>query len=273
MPKLLSIKNFLGMNTTKRKLPPQQAREISDMVSERGLTRTRPGFGKYNVLAQSGAILGIFDYRRKNGQKGYLFADANGDWWEWEQFHFGPEEDGGDNFWWTVMYEANEMPDVAYPVWILYDQLNKCSVSNGILTIPFTAEVSNEIVVYQEDVMANNATGNILEIRAKGVGLESSGPNAQFSIRDGTKQSSMAIRSDKILGGASEYVMDTMDDYHIYRLTAKGTNSKVYVDGVLRITFTPSSNALNKVYFGLYSPSGLSCSLLIDYVRYYTGGF
>ncbi|KKL26669.1 hypothetical protein LCGC14_2392950, partial [marine sediment metagenome] len=42
MPKLLNVKNFLGLNTMKRKLPPQLAREISDMVSERGLTRTRP---------------------------------------------------------------------------------------------------------------------------------------------------------------------------------------------------------------------------------------
>ena len=96
---MLSLKNFYGLNTVKRKISPQYAREIQDMVIKKGLTRVRPGFTKDTDYAFSGAILGMFNYKRKNGVSANLLASDYGslyDGFEWPQYGFG--EIGGFDF-------------------------------------------------------------------------------------------------------------------------------------------------------------------------------
>lgn len=281
MPNLISLKNFYGMNTLKKKLDPRSAREMADMVAERGLIKTRPGFGKYNVVAQSGAILGIFDYRRKNGQMGFLMPDANGDIYKWEQFHFGSGwvwnptlwnpilgewgywEWEGDNFWWTGEYEANELPTVADPVWTIHaGDPSISSISDGFLTI--TGE--DAVCIYKRlNVLGDNATGNIIEARVKSA-ITVGDTLRYLQIADNAKAAELLIYADRISCYGDIYSMDTTDDYHIYRITLKSTSAKVYVDGVLRISKTATNANVDQILFGYSAGSW-------DYVRYYVGGF
>ena len=82
MPKLLSIRNFRGCITTGdiKDISPEHAYEQSDMCNTLlDSISTRSGTTKYFTTAFSGSILGLFQYRRRNGQLATLSATANGD--------------------------------------------------------------------------------------------------------------------------------------------------------------------------------------------------
>lgn len=74
----MNIKQFQGMNTVRNKLSPEVCSEQQDMVSQRGQVKTRGGFAKFNPLAFSGGILGLFDYKCKNGLRYMLAFDNTG---------------------------------------------------------------------------------------------------------------------------------------------------------------------------------------------------
>ncbi len=82
MPKLLSIKNFRGIVTIgdSKDIPPEHVREQQDLTNTLlDAISTRPGTTKFNTTAFSGGLLGLFQYRKKNGQLAVLSATTNGD--------------------------------------------------------------------------------------------------------------------------------------------------------------------------------------------------
>ncbi len=246
MPKLLSVKNFLGMQTTKRKLPPRYAREIQDMISERGLTRVRPGFTKYNPQAQFAEILGIFDYRRKSGQTGDFFYD-------------------------TVTYEANELPQDASPPWDSQYQDRGSSVSGGILT---TGHPIDDSQWFLEDPYGPIPDmGNVMEVYMKVITEEGALPDrkAIFGIGNGSWTTLLKIYEDKITDDiGNDYSMDTTDDFHVYRMTLKSGDAIIYVDGIQRLTLPPQSSPHRRFRF---EQNGGGHRSQWDYVRCYRGGF
>ncbi len=177
-------------------------------------------------------------------------------------------------FHWTVMYEANELPTAADPVWTLGGDESNCSVSNGILTV--TRVPGFGLTYALPNILGSNANGNIIEIRAK---YYSGTYRLYFYFHDGVKRVCFGIDSSKVsLHGTSAtqlYYMNTRDAFHIYRITIKGNYGKVYVDGILRMSsYLQYSSSDSDIYFTLLDsqrPATTTC--LLDYLRCYTGGF
>ncbi len=143
-----------------------------------------------------------------------------------------------------------------YSVEVTYD--------GGILTTEGTGVT---IVSYYRDDLVSNSVGNMVETRMKYI----TGTTAcQLTLRAEPKTTTLVILSYEIAvdGGGGNYIMDTTDTFHTYRLALKNNVVKVYVDGILRITSTPNvQTGYNRVYF----ITGDTAEAQWDYVRYYTG--
>ncbi len=168
---------------------------------------------------------------------------------------------------WTVMYEANELPAVAYPPWTILSDDSGCSVSNGILSHGGNASWK------RDNVASGNSVGNILEASIK-INSIAIVPRASLVIVDGTRSALVEIFKDRIDNfGQGTIYMDTTDTFHTYKMMLKGLTLRVYIDGVyipqLNYTF---DDDLNIFYFG-GNGIGPGYRSQWDYVRYYTGGF
>ncbi|MBI5701153.1 hypothetical protein HZC34_04810 [Candidatus Saganbacteria bacterium] len=126
----------------------------------------------------------------------------------------------------------------------------------------------------------SHTTGWVTEGRVKGGAIEA---DPSWKIRnlnpyDGVKELICTIRNDKISEFISklEYKMDTTDDFHVYRIAAKGNDFKVYIDGTLRIDGTgvmPKIPSITENSFRWNDIAGTADSESSwDYVRYYEGG-
>lgn len=75
-------------------LPAEYAREMRDMISDRGFTKTRPGFNRFDPTAQGVASLGplgLFQFRRKNGQWSTISFSDDGKMYDWPSWIWGME--------------------------------------------------------------------------------------------------------------------------------------------------------------------------------------
>jgi hypothetical protein len=100
----------------------------------------------------------------------------------------------------------------------------------------------------------------VMEARAKVVSGSS-----WVIFTDGWAQARLGLWSDHIdLWGRSDirYNMDTTRDFHLYRIVAKGTDLRVYVDGQLRLdgkgAFRPAAaGGRNELAFGASNSADL----------------
>ncbi|GAG72130.1 unnamed protein product, partial [marine sediment metagenome] len=165
---------------------------------------------------------------------------------------------------WTVDYTADALPDASDPVWIKTGDDSLCSISEGI----FTLKAGDEDLFYVRwNDMASNDIGNMIEVRMKKIS-----PGAFYSrvaLADGTHLLRLSIYLDRIrIPGGETYYMDTTDSYHTYKITMKGDQGKVYVDGELKASGISGDTSSNYVEF----LGERETEAKWDYVKYYTGG-
>jgi len=175
---------------------------------------------------------------------------------------------------WTTQYNANELPTAATPAWTKEGAFATEEISPaGILHIISDA-VSGYGLYGRYSLNFSNSAGGTLEVKLKIVEADEE-YDCYFLLRDGTKNHEVAITNTSVILSPNispqTYSMNTTDDYHTYRLTGQGSTSKLYIDGILRLTHTnPGSSAVNGVEFGNVTPTG--SELLWDYVYYRTDG-
>lgn len=182
----------------------------------------------------------------------------------------------GDEPTWTVNYECSVEPDVAVPAWIL-GGVDFCTVVNGVIEIDTITPGGAALCSYKRNEAAfDNAVGWTVEVDMKVLTSAAEDERIRLRIEDGAWEDSLVFSSSKIklIDDGTEYAMDTTDDYHVYRVTGKGTVIKVYVDDVLVITGTLVNADLDKsVTFGDGSAvAGQNSKSRWNYVKYFLGG-
>ena len=108
---LLNIKNFFGMLTMggNKSLLPDFCREQQDMIANRGFCKTRPGFSRFDPTAQAvGSLgpLGLFQFRRKNGQWSTLSFSDDGKMYDWPDWFWNMGFIGGFSYPSDVFYDS-----------------------------------------------------------------------------------------------------------------------------------------------------------------------
>lgn len=176
---------------------------------------------------------------------------------------------------WTVRYEADALPTASTPVWVGEDA--GVSVAGGILHYTRTQG--------QGGGSYNLADGNInglftVEWKTKIV----TAPdiyNHVISMYSGAYYFEVDVEEDRVLIDGDyisevtqEYLMDTTDDYHTYRLTANGTAVNLYIDGVLKLTGTLNlvDTTSGTIYFGSWVVGASGTDWYLDYLYYRTDG-
>jgi len=218
----------------------------------------------------------------KYPQKDYII-DSQSEWNEGTFINTESESSPGDvkhNLGWTAIYNAAVFPESASPAWSLELGLNavidvKEIIDNRYLHFKFhTTEVFSSYCYYiRSNIFQSNTNGNTVEIKTK---IVSGGAYLCLYFADGTREVYVRFYNDYIRAGYANYYMDTTDDYHIYRITQKGTEVKVYVDNILRITTTNDSAYLNRHqlwWLGTYDGAreGLTYEWYVEYVKYFRG--
>lgn len=173
-----------------------------------------------------------------------------------------------ENISWTVMYEANELPDEASPVWgRVGGSANKSSISGSILTIE---TFGHSLYYSRQGDLASNSAGNTVVARARYI----SGQDVYLLIWDKIRFATFELRDNFVRGfgenGFKYYYMD-VNAFHIYRLTLKNDKYQIYVDGVKRIEDTAGTDGKeqSRIDFG----QDATAESQWDYVRGYAGGF
>ena len=167
---------------------------------------------------------------------------------------------------WTTKYEATVEPDS--DGWTLVGT-DYSSVSSGILTID-TSGNDAYTCNYRQYPDVNFSKGFYLKARIKVDAVMAADDYMQLVIYDGTQGKYFIINlyDGKLGGGVTEVGVTTTDDYHIYELYIKGTVSKIYMDGVLKITETIYTAAVSDtVGFGDFQTSVMA-KVYIDYLYY-----
>ncbi len=165
------------------------------------------------------------------------------------------------------------------------------SVSGGILTLDTTSTAEHEYYWRLEGSgndwydNVSNITGWTVEARIKvdsvnlGEGAGSFRNVLTIRIDDHTYAKNLYITEDGIYirdwDQWTSYTFDTTDAFHTYRITGKGEENKVYIDGKLvlevRTRLQDEMSFGKKIIFGDWSVFGSNKSKW-DYIRYYTGG-
>ncbi len=181
---------------------------------------------------------------------------------------------------WGVQYEANELPTAATPAWNeANDGTFARSVSDGILHITST---SGYVYWYLYGLNIPLATGFTCEARIKVVTATGGYSVIPFDIYEeiggGAGGGWVELKTDRVKldtqgGESGEYLMDTTDDYHVYRLTYINNVLTLYVDGIQRIQLTDSATVgtfIDNIFWGNEGASTMDAYW--DYVYYRTDG-
>lgn len=166
---------------------------------------------------------------------------------------------------WSKKTEMNDLP--ADDGWTHYPGFNGSpSVKGGFLKVV----ADTDIVKWYKSWSASNSVGVTSEIRMK---LNYPFTNDyNLEVEDGTKRVLLRIEEDRVrtsIPPIIDVVVDT-SEYHTYRLLMKETEVKLFVDGELKGTTTPTTTTNNKIAFG---PDGDAVGTsFVDYVYYSTDG-
>ena len=178
---------------------------------------------------------------------------------------------------WNGNYEGNEVPSASNPSWYAVEGSEiYASASNGVLRVNDPGTGSNTKLKYERLWRASPAVGATVIARAR---CAAAGGDTTFTgnlfIEDGAHEESLKILSDRIVARSAglTYLLNATN-WHIYRITLRSNQFKIYVDenpapvltGVLN---APSSN--NRVMFGSGASAGTQ-DIYFDWVRYCTTG-
>lgn len=177
---------------------------------------------------------------------------------------------------WEYEYKADVEPELNG--WELRENAatDLANASGGLLNLNTTPE--NAYWWYNYNWSASNSIGVTLEAKLK---MEDTGPNSDLFlfVRDGSRYEGIQFFEDRVQGWYDQsliHYMDTTDQFHIYRLTAKDDDFMVYVDGLLCINGIDkylSSSSSNVAQFGdIMDTSGYHSWSNWDYIRFNTSG-
>jgi len=173
----------------------------------------------------------------------------------------------------TVNYTGSVLPESDTPAWSKGGS-GAAAVLGGLLTIDTQSDGGMSQCDWSISDGANwtvdNTNGYWAEMKAKFI--NGSG-NLTLQIGDGSKYEALTISAGQISilnnGTPLTYSVDATD-YHVYRISLKGDNVKVYIDYKLVLTGTASAGASDYVKFGDVSTTNdENIKATIDWVRYY----
>lgn len=120
----------------------------------------------------------------------------------------------------------------------------------------------------------NNVRGYTIEAQIKNISSAANGGQVIF-WSDNVWQEYLNFFAAYVKFGFSglTYPLDTTDNFHKYRITAIGTDLKLYIDNILKIsaTLAATSNLTSQLFFGdYYTTCGGRCQW--GYMKYNTDG-
>jgi len=147
-------------------------------------------------------------------------------------------------------------------------------VSNGVLIMK--TDGGNTAFFARDESRFNNESGLTAEIKIKVIEASYQGfQGACFSVQDGKREGKITFYPDHISirdqnTEKATYSINTMADFHVYRMTMAKDILKVYVDGGLAASVTLENTVPHKgILFGdLSSEEGENIHAEIDYVIY-----
>jgi hypothetical protein len=174
---------------------------------------------------------------------------------------------------WNGQYEAAALPSASAPAWHAVEGSGSiATVSGGVLRILDNSTAGNTKVKFERLWRASPATGATVLARVR---CASAGGDTTYSanlfVEDGQHSESFKILPDRIVAreaGLTYWLTGT--SFHVYRITIKGSQFRVYLDegpapvmtGPLA---TPTSD--NRVMFGSGASAGTQ-DVYFDFVRY-----
>ncbi len=178
---------------------------------------------------------------------------------------------------WNGGYDGDKLPAAASPAWHPVEGSEMyASVTNGLLRILDNSTAGNTKLKYERLWRASPADGATLVARAR---CAAAGGDTTYTgnlfVENGQYEESLKILPDRILARntGQTYFLDGTQ-FHIYRLTLRGAEFKVYVDEqpapVISAVLT-TTTANNRVMFGSGASAGTQ-DIYFDYVRYSVAG-
>lgn len=155
-----------------------------------------------------------------------------------------------------------------------------CAIAGGILTIDTTAGgAGTEQARYGINPSFNNAIGYTIEFKMEAVATNDTNYTLSFSVQDGSYIWMISFRTSRLIINytteGSQILGNVCDGLsHIYRVTVKGVELKLYKDNVYICTGTlNTANAGNGIIFGDYNAGATNQSKSYwDYVYYSNAG-
>ncbi len=174
---------------------------------------------------------------------------------------------------WDGQYEADVLPSAALPPWSVTEGNESLgSVSAGILHVSDTSTASGSKVKWARSWNASASTGTTVLARARctAVGGDTTLLGNLF-VEDGAHREQFKIMPDRLVAmelGVTHLLDGTQ--WHLYRVTTKGNQFKVYVDEDPTPVLTgalATASTQNRVLFGSGASAGTQ-EIDFDYVRY-----
>lgn len=153
---------------------------------------------------------------------------------------------------WNVEWTAEKVPAAPWYHDPYKKDVTVADLRDGALLVADRGDGGGEYLYFYYPWAASTELANVVEAEAKVV----SGWNT-IIINDGKSTERLSLYPDRVelYNGKLRHVMDTTDRFHTYRVSVKGADIKVWVDGELVIDGTgkftaPGEGGRNTVQFG-----------------------
>ncbi len=170
---------------------------------------------------------------------------------------------------WTLSFDMDQAPLIGG--W--QSTLTRHEVKDGVLRIVDDSTERGSGHCFQVSWQADPAQEAVVEARMKVVSSEGDAGVCLW-VSNGVNEEGVQFHTDGIdLAFAKlKYTLDTTKDFHVYRVTLKGQDLKLYVDDKLALDATgqataPAHQGRNQLTFGSASSAAKGESLW-DYVRF-----
>jgi len=178
---------------------------------------------------------------------------------------------------WTIKYDGNVLPENADPPWRLTTPTiyQGDRWTDGDILALYTTDVSSKRELqYQQDNIVDRSTGITIEARVKigYISLDGTIPDTQIALCDSHAFFGLVFLEDRVHEvdrPDNYYLVNTTERFHVYRVTSVNGTTKVYVDGIYRLTITGFAYSYNYALFGdmRMDPGGMNGLSYWDYVK------
>ncbi len=168
---------------------------------------------------------------------------------------------------WDIVYQGDRLPGAPWHRDPGSPRTEQKLVADG-LSIADRGTQNGDYLYWRFPWGADAAEETVVEVRAKAVAGSS-----YVIVSNGAASERLGLWPDHIdlwANRAIQHRMDAASDFHVYRLTMKGNDLKVFVDGALRLDASgklrPANNARNELAFGAAN-SGMEGEACWAYVK------